>query len=136
MQLPLVYLDAAAIEEVQIDVWKGVFDAVGWPSSLESMRDSFGHQNIRDAFQKDTPTDGLLQALEALHTLGTEAGREAILSAIQDQNVAGAVLPTGKGEREFALQFYIAQRANASLADAFVRRPNPGARRRQSTPLS
>lgn len=121
MQLPLVYLDAAAIEEVPIDIWKGVFDAVGWPSSLESMPDSFGHQNIRDAFQKDTPTDGLLQALEALHTLGTESGREAILSAIQDRNVADAVLPNGKGEREFALQFYVAQRASASLADAFIR---------------
>jgi hypothetical protein len=121
MQLPLVYLDAAAIEEVPIDVWKGVFDAVGWPSSLASVRDSFGHENIRDAFQKDTPTDGLLQALEALHMLGTESGREAILSAIQDRNVADAVLPNGKGEREFALQFFVAQRANASLADAFVR---------------
>jgi hypothetical protein len=121
MQLPLVYLDAAAIEEVPVDVWKEVFDTVGWPSSLAGGRDSFGHQDIRNAFQKDTPTDGLLQALEALHTLGTESGREAILSAIQDRNVADAVLPTGKGEREFALQFYIAQRANASLADAFIR---------------
>lgn len=121
MQLPLVYLDAAAIEEVPIEVWKDVFDTVGWPSSLASMRDAFGHQDIRNSFQKDTPTDGLLQALEVLHTLGTESGREAILSAIQDRNVANVVLPADKGEREFALRFYVAQRTDASLADAFVR---------------
>ena len=121
MQLPLMYLDAAAIEEVPIDLWRDVFDAIGWPSSLETKRGSFGYQDIRDAFQKDTPTDVLLQALEALHMLGTESGREAILSAIQDRNVADAVLPNGKGEREFALRFYIAQRTNAALADAFVR---------------
>jgi hypothetical protein len=121
MQLALVYLDAAAIEEVPIEVWKDIFDTVGWLPSLASIRDSFGHQDIRDALTKDTPSDGLLQALEVLHTLGSEAGREAILSAIQDQNVANIVLPAGVGEKEFALRLFIAQRTNASLADAFTR---------------
>ncbi len=87
MQLPLAYLDAAAIEEVPIDLWKDVFDVVGWPPSLASMRESFGHEDVLRAFTQDEPTDNLLQALEALHTLGTEAGREAILSAIQDLHV-------------------------------------------------
>lgn len=121
MQLALVYLDAAAIEEVPIEVWKDIFDTVGWLPSLASIRDSFGHQDIRDALQKETPSDGLLQALEVLHTLGSEAGREAILSAIHDQNVANIVLPAGVGEKEFALRLFIAQRTNASLADAFTR---------------
>lgn len=121
MQLPLAYLDAAAIEEVPIAVWKDVFDAVGWPPSVASMRDSFGHKDILRAFAEDTPTDSLLQALEALDTLGTDAGREAIMSAIQDRGVATGVLPADNGEREFALRFYIAQRKNPSLADAFIR---------------
>lgn len=121
MQLALAYLDAAAIEEVPIDVWKDVFGVVGWPPSLASIRDSFGHKEILRAFAQDDPTDSLLQALEALHTLGTDAGREAIMSAIQDRGVPAAALPTGNGEREFALRFYIAQRAYPSLADAFVR---------------
>lgn len=121
MQLPLAYLDAAAIEEVPIDVWKDVFENVGWPPSLASQRDSFGHKNILRAFAEDPPTDGLLQALEALHALGTEIGREAIIAAIQDRRIANVALPADKGDREFALRFYIAQRANASLADALVR---------------
>jgi hypothetical protein len=121
MQLPLAYLDAAAIEKVPIEVWKNVFDAVGWPASLASRRDSFGHKDILRAFAEDAPTDNLLQALEALDTLGTDAGREAIMTAMQDRGVANAVLPANKGEREFALRFYVAQRTNASLADAFIR---------------
>lgn len=120
MQLPLAYLDAAAIEEVPIEVWKDVFDVVGWPPSLASKRDSFGYKDILRAFAEDPPTDSLLQALEALHTLGTETGREAIISAVQDRGGAN-VLPADKGEREFALRFYVAQRTNASLADAFIR---------------
>ena len=120
MQLPLAYLDAAAIEEVPTDVWKDVFDAVGWPSSLAGMRESFDHKDILSAFAQDVPTDSLLQALEALDSLGTEAGREAIAAAMQDRG-ASAALPKDKGEREFALRFYIAQRSDASLADAFVR---------------
>ena len=121
LQLPIAYLDAAAIEEVPIDVWKDVFDVVGWPPSLTSMRGSFGHKDVVRAFGQDEPTDDLLLALEVLETLGTEAGREAIMSAVQDRGASSGALPTGKGEREFALRFYIAQRTDASLADAFVR---------------
>jgi hypothetical protein len=121
MQLPLAYLDAAAIEEVPIEVWKDVFEAVGWPASLANVRHSFKHKDILRAFSEDIPTDNLLQALEALDNLGTEAGREAIVSAIRDRGVTGVALPADKGEREFALRFYVAQRANPALADAFIR---------------
>lgn len=121
MQLPLAYLDAAAIAEVPIDVWKNVFDAVGWPPSLAGMRTSFEHEDVLRAFAQDQPTDSLLQALEALDTLGTEAGREAVMSAMQDRGVSTGALPANTGEREFALRFFIAQRTDASLADAFVR---------------
>jgi hypothetical protein len=119
MQLPLAYLDRAAIEEVSIDLWKDVFNVVGWPSSLTSKRDSFAHDDIVSAFAKDELTDPLLQALEALHSFGSDEGREAIMTAMQDRS-AGA-LPAGNGDREFALRFFIAQRQDASLADAFAR---------------
>jgi hypothetical protein len=120
MQLPLAYLDRAAIEEVSIDVWKEVFDVVGWLSSLAGKRDSFTHDDIVGAFGHDEPTDGLLQALEALEAFGTEQGREAIVTAIQDRGANGT-LPTGDGDRDFALRFFVAQRRDAALADAFVR---------------
>src|SRR6266571_5809093 len=121
MQLPLAYLDAAVIEEVPIDVWREVFEATGWPESLASKRSSFGHEDVLHAFSQDNPTDSLLQALETLHALGTEAGREAIVSAMNDRRVPVDALPADKGEREFALRLYLAQRSNASMADVFAR---------------
>lgn len=121
MQLPLAYLDHAAIEEVSIDAWRDVFDAVGWPASLAGMRDSFTHSDILNAFGHDNPTDGLLQALEALDSFGTEQGREAIMSALRDRGIDAGRLPAGQGEREFALQFFLAKHRDASLTDAFVR---------------
>lgn len=121
MALPLAYLDAAVIEEVSLDTWKDVFDFVGWPVSLMDRRASFTHENVLQAFQKDDPSDHLLQALETLHDLGTEAGRDAIVTAMNDRRVPLDTLPTNTGEREFALRLFIAQQNNASLADVFAR---------------
>ncbi|MGH7603319.1 MAG: hypothetical protein ACRENK_04885, partial [Gemmatimonadaceae bacterium] len=75
MQLAFAFFDAAVIEEVPIDLWREVFDATGWPAALTSKRASFTHEDVLPALQ-DSPSDSLLQALETLHTLGTEAGRE------------------------------------------------------------
>jgi hypothetical protein len=119
MQLPLAYLDRAAIEEVAIDLWKEVFDAVGWPSSVTDKQDVLAYDDIVSALSKDELSDPLLQALEALHSFGTEEGREAIMTAMQDRAAGG--LPAGNGDREFALRFFVAQRKDASLADAFMR---------------
>lgn len=121
MPLPLAYLDAAVIEEVSLDTWKDVFDFVGWPDSLMGRCASFTHENVLQAFQKDEPSDHLLQALETLHGLGTEAGRDAIVAAMSDRRVPLDTLPQNTGEREFALRLFIAQQDNASLADVFAR---------------
>ena len=68
MQLPLAYLDRAAIEEVSIDLWIDVFDAVGWPSSLAGKRDVLAYDDIVSGLSNDELSDPLLQALEALHS--------------------------------------------------------------------
>ena len=121
MQLPLLYLDGSAIEEVPLTLWKDVFEAFGWPTSLVGKRSSFTHEDVQDAIRNDNLTDNLLQALEALHTLGTEAGREAITSVMTERRVQLNELPDGASERELAMQLYLAQRKNASLADVFAR---------------
>ena len=121
MQLPLAYLDASAIAVVAIELWKDVFDAVGWPASLAEKRDSFEHNEVLTALERDTPTDELLQALEVLHSLGTDAGRDAIIAAMNDRRVDAGTLPSGSGEREFALRLFLAQRTSAPLADVFAR---------------
>jgi hypothetical protein len=120
MQLPLAYLDAAVIEEVPIELWTEVFNATGWPTSLAEERGSLSHDDILPALQEDA-SDNLLQAIEILHTLGTEEGREAIVAAMNDRRILADTLPANASEREFALRLYLAQRANASLADVFAR---------------
>ena len=121
MQLPLLYLDASAIEEVPLTLWKDVFEAFGWPATLVGKRPSFTHEDVQNAIRNDNLTDDLLHALEALHTLGTEAGREAITSVMTERRVQLNELPDGASERELAMQLYLAQRNNASLADVFAR---------------
>ena len=121
MSLPLAYFDAAVVEEVPIDLWQQMFDTVGWPASLRSRRDTFTHADVLEAFMRDEPTDDLLQLLEVLHTLGTEAGADAIHAALGAQRVPRGVLPTGTSEREMAIPLYLAQRENASPAQGFAR---------------
>jgi hypothetical protein len=121
MQLPLAYLDAVVVEEVPIDLWRRLFDAVGWPTTLAARRENFRHQDVLVAFEQDTPSDELLQALETLHVLGTPAGGEAIGAAMQDRNVPGDMLPPDASDRELALYLFLAQREDASLADVFAR---------------
>ena len=121
MALPLAHLDSAVIQEVPVDVWKEVFEALGWPASLGTMQGSFGHDDVVNAFHRDDLSDELLQALETLDKLGTEAGRDAIVSAMNDRRISLNTLPQGTGEREFSLRFYLAQRRDASLVDVFAR---------------
>lgn len=121
MQIPLSYFDQTAIEEVPLDLWHEVFDVAGWPSSVADNRDAFTHADVTEAIRRDELSDDLLYALEALHTLGTEAGREAIVAVMQDRRVEVQALPKGASERELAMWLYIGQRKDASLADVFAR---------------
>jgi len=121
MQLSLVYLDQSAIEEVPVDLWHDVFNAVGWPQSLVDKQDVFTHADVTAAIRQDDLSDDLLYALETLHTLGTEAGREAIVSVMQERRVELQALPEGASERELAMRLYLGQRKDASLADVFAR---------------
>lgn len=121
MQLPLAYLDASVIEEISLDLWRKVFEVVGWPSSIVGKPNTFTHDDVFHSFEHDNPTDDLLQAIEALHVLGTESGRDAIAAAMNDRRVPTDTLPASTGEREFAVHLFLAQRSDASLADVFAR---------------
>ena len=121
MQVPLAHLDASVIEEVSLDLWRELFDAVGWPVSLAGKKREFSHEDVLQAFEQGESNDDLLLALEALNELGTEVGREAIVDAMNDRHVAVGILPEASSEREFALRLYLGQRSDASLADVFAR---------------
>ncbi len=121
MQLALAYLDASAIEEVPLTLWRDVFDAYGWPASLADKRDTFSHTDLQGALRDDDLSDGLRHGLETIHTLGTEPGREAIVSAMNARGVRLKELPPETSARELAMHLYMAQRGDASLADVFAR---------------
>jgi hypothetical protein len=121
MQISLIYNDQAVIEEVPLDLWREVFYALGWLPSLADKRDGLTHADIVAAIEKDDLSDDFLSALESLHTLGTEDGREAIIAIMQERRVELQSLPKGVSERELAIRLYLGQRNNASLADVFAR---------------
>jgi hypothetical protein len=121
MTLPLAYLDVATIEEVAIDVWTEVFEATGWPMSLAEKKDSIEHADIVDALRKDPLSDELLHALETLHELGSDAGRDAVVAAMNDRHIPLDTISQNSGEKEFSLRFYLAQRKDAALVDVFAR---------------
>jgi hypothetical protein len=121
MTLPLAYLDVAAIEEVAVAVWAEVFEATGWPISLVEKKGSIGPADVVDAFRKDPLSDELLHALETLHELGSDAGRDAIVAAMNDRHIPLDRISQNSGEKEFSLRFYLAQRKDAALVDVFAR---------------
>ena len=121
MQVPLAYLDASAIEEVPIDLWREAFDALGWPASLRDKRATFEHKDVQHAIHGDEFNENLLYLLETLHTLGDGAGRDAITSVMAERHVTIPGLPDGVGERELAMQLHLAQRSDPSLADVLAR---------------
>ena len=121
MTLPLAYLDVAAIEEVAVDVWTEVFEATGWPMSLAEKKGSIDHADIVVALRKDSLSDELLHALETLHELGSDAGRDAIVTAMNNCHIALDTISQNSGEKEFSLRFYLAQRKDAALVDVFAR---------------
>ena len=45
MQLPLIYLDASAIEEVPLPLWREAFEMLGWPASLGDKQATFTHDD-------------------------------------------------------------------------------------------
>ncbi|RNL64480.1 hypothetical protein [Zhongshania marina] len=121
MQIPLALADPVVIEEVSLPLWRELFDALGWPAGLSGKGDSLTHEEIMSAFQRDIPSDELLQAIESIHDLGTPEGREAISELLTDRQVPIGTLPKDVGERELAVHLFLAQRNNGALAEVFSR---------------
>ena len=79
-----------------------------WPTSLRDKANTFTHHDVQVAIPNDDLSDDLLQALETLHMLGTEDGREAIMSVMSERGAQLPGLPDDSSERELALRLYLA----------------------------
>jgi hypothetical protein len=121
MQPSFAFINSVAIEEVSLPLWRELFDAIGWPPSIEGAGESLTHESIMDALHRDPPSDELLLALETLDDLGTPVGRETITAQLNDRRIQPGVLPPDLGERELALRLFMAQRSDGALAEVFSR---------------
>ena len=121
MQISLAFPDLAVIEEVSLPLWRELFDALDWPTSLSGKSESLTHDEILSAFQRDILSGELLQAIETIHDLGTPEGRETINTLLADRQVLSSTLSQGLGERELALRLFLAQRNDGALAEVFSR---------------
>lgn len=121
MQIPLAFSDPVVIEEVSLPLWRELFDAVGWPTSLSGKGESLTHDDIVSAFHRDTLSGELLYAIESILDLGTPEGRETINTLLADRQILPSTLPQGLGERELALCLFISQRNDGALAEVFAR---------------
>ena len=121
MQPSFVFINSVVIEEVALPLWRELFDAIGWPPSVNGKGEAVTHEDILNALNHDPPSGDLLMALEALDDLGTPAGRETITTQLNDRQIPAGVLPQDLGERELALRLFMAQRTNGALAEVFAR---------------
>ncbi|MGE3957422.1 MAG: hypothetical protein AB7H96_11945 [Vicinamibacterales bacterium] len=120
MKFSLPYL-TGMIDEVPPEAWRDLFEKVGYPASLSGAPEALTTEGILAALRDDEPSDELLEALDAIDTLGTDAGRQAIETALADQHILPNVLPGDEGDRVFALRLFLAKLGDVALAGVFAR---------------
>jgi hypothetical protein len=121
MPIPLAFMDSSVIEEIPLELWRQTFDSIGWPTPLQDKREGFTHDDILDAIERDAVSTEFKDALETVHALGTNKGREAIDGVLAERRVFIGDIPKGLGAREFALHLFLRQRTDGAIAETLVR---------------
>ena len=116
--LPTHFQDFTALMEVATETWRSVLTVAGESGRVNG--DAFTHAHLRESLNTLDPGKELLDALEVIHELGTEVGREGLHQAALDQQVA---LNSCDDEpaRELAARVWIESRTHAALAEVLVR---------------
>ena len=85
--LPTSFHDMTVLLAVGASTWQRVLDAAGEHERLKGQ--PFTHDGLWKSLASDAPAAGsdLLDALEVLHELGTDGGRDLIQQAAEDQQV-------------------------------------------------
>lgn len=118
MRIPLAYLDKAAIEEVDLTAWSDLLSAV----SITLAAPLRSHDDLEPVLQGPAPPKGLLMALECIHLLGCDEGREAIWEAAAEQGLAMGVLDLDAPCRELAMALFLGQLEGAVvLQEVYLR---------------
>lgn len=116
--LPTSFHEATAYREVSLDTWRAILATAGESARLNGT--ALSHELLWQSVATSPPGEELLDALEVIHELGTDTGRELFLSAAADQQVSlGAV--DDEPARELAARIWLQSRSDSALAEVLVR---------------
>lgn len=117
-QVPTLLLDAVVIEEVPIALWQKVFTQIGYPPGIKPA--DLSHDAILEHVQEGKTSPELIEVLQAIHDLGTDAGADAVKAvAAAHQLDLGAIIK--RSPREGAVELWLAQRQDAALREVYTR---------------
>lgn len=116
--LPTGFHDVTALMEVTITTWRSVLNAAGESARLNG--EMLTHARIWESLTTDAPGKELLDALEIIHELGTDAGRDLLQQAAADQQAAlGAT--DDEPARELAARVWVQSRSNTAFFEVLQR---------------
>jgi hypothetical protein len=116
--LPTSFHNVTALMEVSIPSWRTVLDTSGEGHRFEG--EQFTHGALWTSLTQQQPGSELLDALDVIHELGTDAGRAMLEQAAADQQVD---LGPSDDEcaRELAARVWVQSRSDAMLASVLTR---------------
>lgn len=116
--LPTAFHDVNALMEVTTSTWESVLRAAGEPTRLDG--GALDYDQLWHSLTTHDPGKELLDALEVIHELGTDDGRDLLQQAAADQQITlGSI--DDEPAREFAARLWIESRSNTPLAEVLVR---------------
>ncbi len=104
--------------EVSPQTWRAVVTASGESARLNGA--ALTHEDLWRSLTATSPRADLLDALEAIHELGTDQGRDLLSNAADDQQVQLGPVDDVPA-RELAARVWLESRSNNALAQVLVR---------------
>src|SRR5882672_3497234 len=83
--LPTSFHDVTSLMEIDVETWRALIAAAGESARLNGAAPN--HAALWQSLTATTPGADLLDALEAIHELGTDRGRDLLSNAADDQQV-------------------------------------------------
>jgi hypothetical protein len=104
--------------EIDVSTWRALIAAAGEPARLNGT--TLTHDDLWQSLTTVEPGPDLLDALEAIHELGTDQGRDLLSNAAADQQVQLDAVDDVPA-RELAARLWTQSRTNEALAQVLVR---------------
>jgi hypothetical protein len=115
--LPTAFYDVTRLREIGLETWRSILTAAGEPERVAA---ASSHDALWHSLTTNHPGDALIDALEVVNELGTDAGRDLLLSAADDRQAQlGAVDHEPAGE--LAARIWLQSRTSTPLAEVLMR---------------